>query len=154
MTESKSTKIQEGSKYYFPKMNGKKMFEPLDAEKLGKLSVLEKKQLAINYEQHQAHLEWKKEHHLLAAKFNNTKVDTQWIGRINYRISICKKQRGIVERYLAMQRAESYERAYVDIAKTILDEEDHNRIHARAIALAEITREESKKNYEGEVAYG
>ena len=154
MTEPTTTKIQEGSKYYFPKMNDKRMFEPLDAEKLSRLTVLEKKQLAINYEQHQAHLEWKKDHHLLAAKFKNTEVDTQWIGRINYRISICKKQKSIIEKYLGIQRAQSYERAYVDIAKTILDEEDHNRIHARAIALAEITREESKKSYEGEVAYG
>lgn len=154
MTEPTTTKIQEGSKYHFPRIDHNKMIEPLDAEKLSRLTVLEKKQLVINYEQHQAHLEWKKDHHLLAAKFNNTEVNTQWVGRINYRISICKKQRGIIEKYLAMQRAESYERAYVDIAKTILDEEDHNRIHARAIALAEITREESKKTYEEEVAYG
>ena len=91
--------LTEKSKYFMP-IPDKQMHEPLNAERLDSMSVLAKKQLLIDLEQHQNHLEVKRESALEIEKRGGKIADQDWLTRINYRIGIAKSQKKIVEKYL------------------------------------------------------
>ena len=135
--------LTENSKYFMP-IPDKEMHEPLNAERLDSMSVLAKKQLLIDLEQHQNHLEVKRENALEIEKRGGKIADQDWLTRINYRIGIAKSQKKIVEKYLIAKRAESYERAFVDVAKLVLEEDNYGLIHSRAMHLANITKKEGE----------
>ena len=135
--------LTEKSKYFMP-IPDKTMHEPIDAEKLDGMSVLAKKQLLIDLEQHQNHLEVKRESALEIEKRGGKVADQEWLTRINYRIGVAKSQKKIIEKYLHAKKAERYERAFIDIAKLILDEEQYGIIHARALHLSDVMKKEGE----------
>lgn len=120
----------------FHEIPEKEMHEPLRAERLDAMSVLAKQQLLIDFDTHQGHLEAKKALALETEKRGGGSADQDWLKRVSYRISIIKKQKSIIEKYLISEKADRYERAFVDVARIILNEDDFNIIHSRAKHLS------------------
>ena len=100
--------LTEKSKYFMP-IPDKQMHEPLSSEKLENMSVLAKKQLLIDLDQHQNHLELKRENALEVEKRGGKIAEQGWLTRINYRIGVAKRQKKIIEKYLNAERAERFE---------------------------------------------
>lgn len=120
----------------FHEIPEQEMHEPLRAERLDAMSVLAKQQLLIDFDTHQGHLEAKKALALETEKRGGGGADQDWLKRVSYRISIIKKQKSIIEKYLISEKADRYERAFVDLARIILNEDDFNIIHSRAKNLS------------------
>lgn len=133
--------LTDKSKYFMP-IPDKEMHEPLSSEKLENMSVLAKKQLLIDLDQHQNHLELKRENALEVEKRGGKTAEQEWLTRINYRIGVAKRQKKIIEKYLNAERAERFEKAFVDVAKLVLEEEHYAMIHSRAMSLADIAKKE------------
>ena len=125
---------------YFSNVSEDIMCKPLDAGFLDSLSILAKQQLSIDLEQHQNLLELKRMNAIEDESRGERKVCSEWLKRINFRIGICKKQRTIIEKYLQAKRTESFEKAFIQVARIVLDDEDWGNINARAKELANITK--------------